>query len=389
MRARTLNFLFVTLVMAIIALTLGSALLLRAAVCMGIMLALSFISAILCRATATLKMNSGAFTTRRGQRASAEMELSFVSILPMGSLAFALDGGRLLRFGALPFMSYKRRITIDAPHVGVFPYGSGTLYMTDVFNLFVFSKRLVFDKAYFTVLPVSFPADKPENHSGEEGEGEVRFSDDADEPSGIREWVQGDLLKRVHWKLSCKTYDPVEQNLKLIVKTYEEATRPDILILPDLCLFDAPDETNALLHDGILEGAYSLCHAVINGGDTVRLVLCGNNNQELVGASEENMGEIALALARAEFDSITSFDRLVSEAMRRVGTTSTVVFVTARLDERSAELLLRLKSFSGMTVAVMYVTDSLTNLNSLQQARLEAAGICVTRHQRRVREAIS
>ena len=380
MRARAFNFCFVALVMAAVALTLGSTLLLRAALCMAIMLILSLLSVSLAYATARITLPSRALTLTRGERAAGEVKLDYFSLLPMGSLAYSLDTGRTLRFGGAPFASSKKRMAIEAPHVGVYPYGSGTLYMTDVFNLFVFSKRFTFDDAFITVMPASFETDKPENRSLNTGAGTVRLSDDADEPNGIREWVQGDLLKRVHWKLSSKTWNPIDQSIRPIVKTYEEATRPDILVLPDLSLIDAPDETVSLLRDGICEGALSLCRAVVEGGETVRLMLCTEESREYAASGSEALREFALALANASFGSLVSFETLAGEAMRRVGTTSAVAFVTTRLDERVTDMLIKLRGYSGMNVSVLYVCESASSHGALSQARLEAVGIPVMRH---------
>ncbi|MBQ9407836.1 MAG: DUF58 domain-containing protein [Clostridia bacterium] len=388
MRARTLNFLFVGLVIAAIAVTIGSALLLRIAVCMASMLVLSLLSVALTYISAKISFSSFSLTITHGQRVSTEMMLYYATFLPMGSLAYAVDNGRTLRFDAFPFVKYKKKYAIDAPHVGVYLYGSGTLYMTDVFNLFVFSKRFDFSGALVTVLPASFDTDRPENRSREAGSGEVRLSDDAEEPSGIRDWVDGDLLKRVHWKLSIKNYNPIDQSITPVVKTYEEATRPEILILPDLSMPDATAETVAALRDGILEGAYALSCRIVETGDTLRLVLQQNIVAEYVAAAREDLNGIALALARAEFQSFFNFEALAREAMRRIGTSSTVAFVTARLDERVAELLIRLKSFSGMNIFVMLVTDEETGRQSaLSQARLEDADIPVMRHILRAKEA--
>ena len=112
MRARAFNFCFVALVMAAVALTLGSTLLLRAALCMAIMLILSLLSVSLAYATARITLPSRALTLTRGERAAGEVKLDYFSLLPMGSLAYSLDTGRTLRFGGAPFASSN--LTISA-----------------------------------------------------------------------------------------------------------------------------------------------------------------------------------------------------------------------------------------------------------------------------------
>ncbi len=367
-------------VIALIALTLGSALLLRCALCMAIMLLLSLFSMLLAYFTMRLDAPGKALSVLRRQTAENEMRLSFISILPLGGVVFVSELGRTLHFGCMPFARHTRTLKTACPHVGVFPWGSGTLYFTDVFNLFVFSRR--FDKSdmTLTVLPRAFRTDKPENRSREAGNGEVRLVDDADEPSGVRDWVEGDLLKRVHWKLSMKSYDPVSGGIKPIVRTYEEATRPDILVLPDLSLLDAPDERAAMLRDGVCESALSVCRAVVEGKDAARLVLCRGEVSEFATGSRESLTEAATALAQTDFSGIVPFESLISEAMRRVGVTSTAVFVTTRVDERCADMLVRLRGYSGMNVAVLFVSESINDQSALLQAKLETSGISVKQY---------
>ena len=54
-----------------------------------------------------------------------------------------------------------------------------------------------------------------------------RMTEDAASPSGVRDWIPGDALKKVHWKLTMRKRE-------LMVRTYEESARPDTLLLVDL-----------------------------------------------------------------------------------------------------------------------------------------------------------
>ena len=377
MRARSLNFIFVGLVMSAIALTLGSPLLLRAAVCMGIMLVLALCSLCIARFSAKLRIPVMQISVIRGRHAETDVSLKYASVLPLGSVAYATDAGRTLKFGCFPFADNNKKLIIESPHVGVFPWGSGTLYMTDVFNLFVFTKRFDLPQAQITVLPRSFDMEAIENRSREAGEGEVRLVDDADEPSGIREWVDGDLIKRIHWKLSMKSFNPDAGTIKPYVKTYEEASRPDILIIPDLSRIDALDERAALLWDGVCEATLSVCRAVVEAVDTARLVICQNDVRELTINSKETLAAAARALATSDNESLVGFEALASEAMRRVGTTATAVFVTTRIDERVTDMLIRMHSYSGLNVAAVFVSENVTTRGSLLQTKLETSGINV------------
>ena len=72
--------------------------------------------------------------------------------------------------------------------------------------------------------------------SGENGpESLAHNTDDMSSPSSVRAYVEGDSLKKVHWKLTMRKRE-------LIVRQYEEAARPDTLIIMDCGTISATRE---------------------------------------------------------------------------------------------------------------------------------------------------
>ena len=373
MRTRTLNFIFAMLTMGAIALTAGSALLLRAAVCMLVMLLCALVTSLSALFTVDVRVSSARGRVERGGKADARVSIRFFSLLPLGQAAFVSDTGQTVRSGGMPFVRYESAVHIDCPHVGVFSPGGGSVYVTDMFNLFVFYRRVPDPKSEILVLPKAFQTDVPRPETRLAVNGEVRLQDDASEPADVREWIEGDPLKRLHWKLTMKSLDPAKVNVKPFVRTYEEAVRPDMLVIPDLSQPDAEDERAAFLRDGVCESALSVCLAALNAGQPFRLILCEDGIREESAENAQQLPSIAAAMAKVRFDTIIPFETLAAQAMRRVGTTGAAVFITHSLNPRDAESLSRLRTFCGMTVSVRLIAPK--GSYEAQRARLQAAGV--------------
>ncbi len=380
MKQKTYNFLFITALLALIAVTVGSALLLKAAVCMAAMAVLALISVIGAYATLKVSTQEADFVLERGSIKPFSVRIRYAFPLPVGNIALKTDKGETFYADVLPFRNADIVRRIKYPHVGIYKNSGGTVYITDVFGLFVLKKRLSEFRGNITVLPVSFETDKPNTTLVDSGAGKVRMQDDASQPSGVRQWVEGDLLRRIHWKLTMKIYNPHDTEMKPFVKTYDEQTRPETLIIPDLSQIDAIDERARSLRDGICDCAYSVAKLLLDEHEPVRLVLRHLEGSEVYGAQESDAGVFASALAAADFSEESDFADLVTEAMRRIELTSAVVFVTTRLNARIADMLIRLKNYSALSVTAIYVADTLRSEVSALTSKLEASDIPVRIH---------
>ena len=377
MRRRTIHFIAAAATMAVIALTLGSRLLLMGAVCMGLMLALALASLIPALFTLRLSSSQSDERVRRGENIRLTVYFSFKGILPIGSAAYQADAGVSARFGGAPFCRYERQCALPAAHVGVFDAGEGRVYLTDLFNLFVFSRKISSCCVSYTVLPRGFETERPEYSAREAGSGEIRLSDDANEPAGVREWVQGDALKRLHWKLSTRYIDPYTGAFKPFVKTYEEAARPEVLVLPVTAGLYGNDEETLSRKDGVCECALSVCQACLKAGESVRLLGPAEGLGEVFAASEEDVPKLENRLARLAASEDMQLKTAVSEVMRRGQTTSAAVLVASALNSGEADMLVRLRMYSSLGVSLVYVMGA-PGENDETLSRLDAAGVSVS-----------
>ncbi|MBQ9861101.1 MAG: DUF58 domain-containing protein, partial [Clostridia bacterium] len=105
--------------------------------------------------------------------------------------------------------------------------------------------------------------------------------DDPAEVFAIREYVDGDKLSRVHWKLTSKQD-------KYMVKDYSLPINEAVLILPEL-VFDEGNETNLDLIDSVLEIAFSLSHTLI---ERKTLHAIGYYNAEVDKVCVQKIGDL-------------------------------------------------------------------------------------------------
>ncbi|MDD6268747.1 MAG: DUF58 domain-containing protein [Oscillospiraceae bacterium] len=148
--------------------------------------------------------------------------------------------------------------TITIPHCGITEISLQNLIYTDYIRLF--KKKI---KSNSSVSVLTLPSGKvlnykiniPYSKSDDEGSiySRIRSGDDPSEVYRIREYQPGDVQKRIHWKLSCRT-DTVW------VKEYSLPIRKKAAILID---YSFSGNYSADVIDTVLETAYTLSSALI------------------------------------------------------------------------------------------------------------------------------
>lgn len=149
--------------------------------------------------------------------------------------------------------------TINVPHCGITEIYLQDLIYTDYIRLF---KRKIKSNSSVSVLTLpsgkvlNYKINIPYSESDDEGStySKMRSGDDPSEVYRIREYQPGDMQKRIHWKLSCRT-DTVW------IKEYSLPIRKRAAVLIDYS-YDGNDLADSI--DTALETAYSLSSALIN-----------------------------------------------------------------------------------------------------------------------------
>lgn len=362
--------------MALVALTIGSSALLRMAVCMLIMLTLSLISAVWGLMTVKVSFAADNKRIERGANVSYRMIAGYTSLIPLGSVIFVSGEGRETVFEMLPFKNKTVYAVQTFKHRGVYTLGEGRVYVFDMFGLFALSKKVKAAGETIVVVPKKVEFEAPELKTVDVGpETRRRFQDDASAPSSVREWRDGDSLKRVHWKLTMKTYDPSLRNLRPMVRTYDEAARPDTVVLTDLTRIDAVDEWVRYAEDGVCEASLGAVYALLENENRVRMVLSGNTSAEVEGENSLESENFLNALAKAEFDGQEPFEQAIYESARHPERTGMVIVVTAKMTMRVVDALTRIGKTTGIQMMAVWITDQRRADTDQLLSRLESAGV--------------
>lgn len=161
-----------------------------------------------------------------------------------------------------PFSTKKLKYEISSVHIGNIDFLLKKAVFYDYFSMFRFSKRINITKVvpiYPESVPVSVEV-RPNNFFLGEADkfSRVKAGDDPSEVFNIREYIQGDKLNKIHWKLTSKTD-------KYMVKEYSLPVSDNIFIYLDLKCKDESEES-LLLIDSLIKSFFSISKEFINKG---------------------------------------------------------------------------------------------------------------------------
>jgi uncharacterized protein (DUF58 family) len=356
------------------ALSTGSPLYYLIALMMGLMLLYASVSAIWTLYTASAKADCPRRVVTRGQEIQLTVLVKHLCPLPVRSLELLLavpgdqDASGSVEIAPRPFAFVQYEAAFRCPHRGSYQVGVMRLTVTDLFGLVTLSRKAGGQMARVEVRPRVSSEEPMALQSVETGAEHIsRMTEDAASPSGVRDWIPGDALKKVHWKLTMRKRE-------LMVRTYEESARPDTLLLVDLTPLGAFRSHAMSTEDAICEAAASAAIAQLKAGYPVRMPLSAKEPQEVSGQTAAEAGRFIDALMRVQFDSPYPYEQLLSMEMRRMSRTGGAVLVTSVLSARIADIATQFRR-SGMQVKVYWVTDTQRTEALEMLTRLKLSGV--------------
>lgn len=200
-------------------------------------------------------------------------------------------------------------------------------------------------------------------------------------PSGfdlhsVREYEQGESLRKVHWRSTAKRGE-------LMVKELEDAPRDEVAVLLDGCtLGDGAAELDAF--DVVVRAAGSLLLAQARRGRRAVLVLNGaRQTTQRVHSYETDWRPVYDLLAAAEPDGHTPASALLGEESSSAGRARELTVVTATVTHQLVERLLQ-RMLSQRQAALVFVdpasfvrASGLVTRERPELLRLQAAGVPV------------
>jgi uncharacterized protein (DUF58 family) len=253
----------------------------------------------------------------------------------------------------------KRRFPMRCQQRGAFVFGPTYIRSGDLFGFF--RREMKIDKEdYLLVYPRLVPLEKLGIPSRQLF-GDIRLKrhlfQDPVLTAGVRDYVTGDSLKRIHWKSTARLG-------KLQTKVYEPTTTVDISVFLDIRTLKAPlwGSVYQLQELGIITAASISQHALKAG------FRVGLNVNQITRFSEgmlkvphsghpDQMRHILEALAQLHQTEAISIARLIRQEAPNLPWGSTLVVIAAQPAEDLLATLLDLKRV-GRSVALVKVGGS-------------------------------
>lgn len=319
-------------------------------------------------------------SVKRGKRRAARGEGSSLTVrviqkspFPLGEARLFIksgdfEGEREISFCPTPFASREIAYPLANAHRGVYTTGVVRLAVRDVFGLVRFTKRVGGNTYTSEILPrVTEHAPMALSAYALSGASSNIATDDASSPAGVREWKEGDPLKRIHWKLSVRERE-------LYVREFEESAKPDALIIPDVRYFGGFGARRRDIEDEVCEQALANVIACEEAGFDSRLLLFGERPVEAAAGGAGGIENIREILMRAEFTGAADYSEALASAMGRLLRTGACVIITPEISGRIVELA---AGIARMNVAtrVVCVTKAQTAQALDMLKRLNASGV--------------
>lgn len=300
---------------------------------------LLLIIAILMRLGVRINIETGHSVYSCGDKAKISIVIANYSILPISQIkVFAnyknsffkhYDVGEF-NFFAPPLSKNRYEIELDSRHTGKVDVIFKKARVMDYFGVFSIPVKIKKSVAasFLPQLHAIEPTLRKNNYTASEANlySKYKPGDDPSEVFAIRDYLDGDKLSRIHWKLSSKQD-------KFMVKDYSLLINEAVLILPEL-MFGEGKEADLDLIDAVLEIAFSLSHTLIER-KTLHAIGYYNAEADKVCTQKINDLDDLYSAFGAIFNTSNYYSRPILAGMdsERQQTMSHVVYIAANISE--------------------------------------------------------
>src|SRR5947209_8803293 len=319
-----------------------------------------------------------------------EIEDTVPRALPMtGSRRVSIIGDTTVLENLFSTRWYERvtlLYTLNCNARGVHKFGPTVMRSGDVFGFFS-NEQTYENLQYLLVYPLVVPLTRfslPARHPFGDRRTPRRLLEDPSRVIGIRDYVYGDSLRRVHWKATART-------LQLQSKIYEPTTTYTMILflnvntqfdsvyglqpeLQELAICAAASVSNWALNEGYAVGLYANTLMFMPEEGVYTEAESESKEEQELSATvdahlkrrrihlppatiEEQRSRIMDVLARIQPYFGSTLEEIIHAERSRLPAGATIVVITSTMNDQLLDTLARLKQ-SGHAVTILFVGDN-------------------------------
>lgn len=306
--------------------------------------------------------------TVRGETVTLRLELHNESILPFAHLTVRYSTPQSMYTGkesslSASLLPKKKEIfeaQIDCDYRGEYPIGFTSIEATDLFGLITIS------------IPFSVFHNKPIDlliyprirqiapgflvNREQEGAQESPYSrsEELTSIAEIRDYREGDPLKRMHWKLSAR-------HQKYLVKEFEGTLVSDSVVLVDCTQHGLTGEEAARFEDTIAECATAFCKRLTDDYHPTRMIVYSDSQTELAGSSPVHFPAFHELMAKIKFRGDISIASAIKLEKNSLGNLGSLILVTQTPTNELFEVLVTMADNDCRITLVTVLKDNTPN----------------------------
>lgn len=265
--------------------------------------------------------------------------------------------------------------TVVLKRRGYYQLGEIQVTIQDVFKLYSFKKTIASSISllvYPEIINLSTFKITANQQSGELLVYNSSFQDKS-RISSLRDYVEGDSIKAMHWKLSAKKDSP-------IVKEFENRVNTNAIVFIDNEESIFNNDIDRHLEDKSVDVALSIINYCLN--QNIEVSLQTQNKESLVeiqGQQKSDIKPFLEALARFSGNGALNFKSLLTPRIEAIKRSSTVVIITPNLDKSigACGIQLKMKNLNPLFIIITDVINKTGYLDLLIEKRLKQEGIQV------------
>ncbi|WP_187117391.1 DUF58 domain-containing protein [Clostridium amazonitimonense] len=243
-------------------------------------------------------------------------------------------------------LSYDYHITFRKR--GIYDINDFKVNASDLFNFINIEKKIK-NRNSIKVYPRIYDLDESISSSNEFSENPFLnkgFLEDIYSVKEMREYRDGDSLKRINWKVSAKLN-------KLFVKSYEVLSYQEVIILLDMNKDVYEIDKDGLYEESLIDMCVSIVNYISNKGFRVKLHINSKMEKFIEVNTKDDFNKVMEFFVENKSDGVKNYDTFIKTKARE-SRGNTMILITSNITESLLKSIEGLKG-DGQNITLFYL----------------------------------